>query len=164
MKKVAIILVILGILFLLRNFGINVWGLSDIVRFIFKLWPIALIYIGYEMYKEHASKSEKGSRLLSNKRIKPSDKEKSYKSKEEHTQKKKNETSLNVSIVDTIGDLLFAKSEEPDTLFHYKSAYNDQKIFKYDYTSKKKGDLTITNSFRGEQLFSQLKERGFLSR
>ena len=38
-------LVILGFLFLLRNFNLLDFNISDI----FRLWPIALIYVGVEM-------------------------------------------------------------------------------------------------------------------
>ncbi len=41
----GIFLVVLGFLFLLRNFHIIYFDIGDI----FRLWPIALIYIGVEM-------------------------------------------------------------------------------------------------------------------
>jgi hypothetical protein len=41
----GLFLVILGFLFLLRNFNILDFNIGDI----FKLWPIALIYVGVEM-------------------------------------------------------------------------------------------------------------------
>jgi len=42
---VGVFLVVLGILFLLRNFDLFDFNIGDV----FRLWPIALIYVGVEM-------------------------------------------------------------------------------------------------------------------
>jgi len=57
-SKVAIIIIIIGILFLINNFGVmNIGG------FIWKLWPLIIIFWGFSMLRKRGRRDEKDTQF-----------------------------------------------------------------------------------------------------
>ena len=57
-SKVAIIIIIVGILFLINNFGVmNIGG------FIWKLWPLIIIFWGFSMLRKRGRRDEKDTQF-----------------------------------------------------------------------------------------------------
>ena len=57
-SKVAIIIIIIGILFLINNFGVmNIGG------FIWKLWPLIIIFWGFSMLRKRGKRDEKDTQF-----------------------------------------------------------------------------------------------------
>lgn len=157
MRALSILLIVIGAICLLGNFGLNILGLSGLVNFIFKFWPIVLIYLGYRMLKQDRG-SERNEATGSNQNEKTAQTE-NY-TYDEHIEPVGSEKYLGISMTDTIGEISLFKCEK--NLFAYKAGYHNKNIYNYQYTPGENGQLLITNSFTSEKLFTQLKDRGML--
>lgn len=150
MRFSSLILMAVGVLFLLSNFGIDILGIAKFMTFIIRLWPIAFVYVGYRLYKR-SNQHNAPTGIAKNKMT-------HYNNEENIVEDKTSETALDVTIKETIGNLNIGTENEH--LFKYNARYQDEKINHCVYRADEQGALHISNAFASNKLFAQLKDRG----